>query len=382
MLYAPIISLFLLSMGNGLLMTLLPLRLTEAGASLSTIGQITSAYYVGLGVGALCNARLLKHTGHIRAYAIFAAVLSSCALIQAVWTWPWLWLILRAVAGWAVAGAFMVVESWLLAISKPAHQGRVLAIYMVACFASMAFGQLLIGPLAKPLGSAQQSLPYVFAAISSSLCLIPITLIPGAGPVIGDTRFLPPWQLFRQSPTGVIAVLGTGLLMGAILSLFPLYLQQIMGSHRVETVGRIMFATIIGGMVLQYPIGRWSDTSDRLQLLMRLSATLGALTLLVPLAGHHEAALVLCLFLLGGGIFSLYPVSISHSSDSIPPAQLVGMTQSLLLLNAVGSVLSPALFLPLMHHAGPQGLLLGMAALLLAMSLIFGSLRRRRSHRH
>lgn len=59
MLFPPIISLFFLSIGNGFLMTLLPLRLTDVHYSLTTIGYVSSAYYVGLCLGALFNNRLL-----------------------------------------------------------------------------------------------------------------------------------------------------------------------------------------------------------------------------------------------------------------------------------------------------------------------------------
>ena len=47
------------------------------------------------------------------------------------------------------------------------------------------------------------------------------------------------------------------------------------------------------------------------------------------------------LFLLGGGVFALYPVAVSHAADRAPAEALVPMIQGLLLINSLGSAISP-----------------------------------------
>lgn len=367
----PILSLFFLSISNGFLMTLLPLRLSMFHYSLATIGYISAAYYVGLCLGALFNNTLLNRVGHIRAYATFVAILSASAIAQAIWVNPYYWFLLRVVCGWGIAGAFLVVESWLLASSHAVNRGRILAIYMIACFASMAFGQLFIGVLDTSPSGPTQSLPYVMASLVTSLCVIPVTLIPRQGPKFDGAKAMPPWTMFRLSPTGTVGSLATGILMGAVFTLFPVYLGSIHGEHASSLIGRLMFTSIIGGMVLQYPVGYWSDKSDRQWVMLIISAILCCLSLIVPTIYRNTWIIALILFLLGGGIFSLYPIMISHAADRVSSEHLVGMNQGLILTNALGSAIASPLLTPVMRTAGPNGLFVGICILLGLMFVFF-----------
>ncbi len=63
---APLLGLFILGIGNGFLASLITLRLDAAGESVTTIGWVSAAYYIGLAIGALFNDRLLLRIGHIR----------------------------------------------------------------------------------------------------------------------------------------------------------------------------------------------------------------------------------------------------------------------------------------------------------------------------
>ena len=69
------------------------------------------------------------------------------------------------------------------------------------------------------------------------------------------------------------------------------------------------------------------------------------------------------LFLIGGGVFALYPVAVSHAADRAPAGALVRMSQGLLLINALGATLSPPLITPLMIHTGNAGLFVALAGL-------------------
>ena len=63
----PVLGLFILGIGNGFLSSLITLRLDAAGESPVVIGWVSGAYFIGLGLGALFNDRLLLAIGHIRA---------------------------------------------------------------------------------------------------------------------------------------------------------------------------------------------------------------------------------------------------------------------------------------------------------------------------
>ena len=67
----------LLMLGSGLLGLVLPIRLSSEAVPTSITGLVMSGYYAGLVLGALYGKRFIARVGHIRAFAAFAAIVSS-----------------------------------------------------------------------------------------------------------------------------------------------------------------------------------------------------------------------------------------------------------------------------------------------------------------
>src|SRR5690606_33451791 len=105
-------AILLLMLGNGLLGSLLGLKLAEAGAAPLAAGLVMTGYYGGLILGAFTVQRIIRRVGHIRAFAAFGAL--NCALIMllALIGAPLAWTWLRLGMGLAMRGLYMVVESW------------------------------------------------------------------------------------------------------------------------------------------------------------------------------------------------------------------------------------------------------------------------------
>jgi MFS family permease len=146
----------------------------------------------------------------------------------------------------------------------------------------------------------------------------------------------------------------------------------------VTEVGHMMAAVIFGAMVLQYPVGRWSDRKDRQTVLIILGAACAVLSVAAVVLPPSGWPMVLVMFLLGGGVFAVYPVAVSHAADSAPDGALVRMIQGLLLINSLGSAVSPMAISPVMTWAGPSGLFWAFAVINLGMVAFF--VWRRRAH--
>ncbi|WP_110667683.1 MFS transporter [Salinicola halophilus] len=362
---APLLGLFILGIGNGFLASLITLRLDAAGESATTIGWVSAAYYIGLAVGALVNDRLLLRIGHIRAYACFASLVAVTVLLQGLWLNAGLWFTLRLVGGWATLGVYLVIESWLLTSADARVRGRLLALYMISLYGAGVIGQLLLG-VADGAGASE---PFMIVAILASLSVLPLGMIPRVSPLMEQAEPLSPWRLITLTPTGVMGCFGSGLVLSAVYSLLPLYLQR--SGLDVQKIGEMMAVLILGGMLLQYPIGRWSDRHDRQIVLILIAAAMTAICAAIALLPTLAGLLPVMLFLLGGGIFALYPVAVSHAADRAPAGALVRMSQGLLLINALGATLSPPLITPLMARVGDAGFFLGLATLGLALGSFF-----------
>ncbi|MEE9680767.1 MFS transporter [Pseudomonas moraviensis] len=362
---APLLGLFIIALGNGFLSSLTTLRLDAAGASATMIGVVSSAYFIGLTLGAVVNDRLILRIGHIRAYGSFASLIAVTILLQGLFYDTWGWLVLRLINGWATVGVFLVIESWLLLAGDEKIRGRLLALYMIVLYGAGVLGQATLGTITGMSDSA----PFMVAGMLAALSVLPIVILPRVSPLLDQVEPLKPRQLLGVTPTGLVGCFGSGVTIAAIYTLLPLYLQR--RGLDVGEVGSMMAWTILGAMLLQYPVGRWSDRTDRLQVLTLLTVACTALSLVIVLLPLSSTMLAAMLFLLGGGVFALYPVAVSHAADRAPAEALVPMIQGLLLINSLGSAISPMMISPVMNSFGANGLFWVFAVVNLSMVSFF-----------
>lgn len=89
-------------------------------------------------------------------------------------------------------------------------------------------------------------------------------------------------------------------MIGALYSLAPLFAQQC-GLEFTET-SHFMTLAILGGTLLQWPVGRLSDRFDRRILLLAVAAGVGGAALAIVFAGGYGRDALLLLALLLGGL--------------------------------------------------------------------------------
>ncbi|MBI6952912.1 MFS transporter [Pseudomonas sp. B21-023] len=358
---APLLGLFIIALGNGVLSSLTTLRLGAAGESATMIGVVSSAYFIGLTLGAVFNDRLILRIGHIRAYSSFAALIGATILLQGLFydtTW---WFVLRLINGWAAVGVFLVIESWLLLAGDAKIRGRLLALYMIAFYGAGVIAQAALGEVT----GWGETAPFMVAGMLATLSVLPIVILPRVSPLLDQVEPLKPRQLLGVAPTGLVGCFGSGVAIAGIYALLPLYLQRI--GLDVGEIGDMMAWVILGAMLLQYPVGRWSDRKDRQDVLIALAALCTVLSLLFVLLPADTVLLPALLFLLGGGVFALYPVAVSSAADRAPADALVPMIQGLLLINSLGSAMAPLAISPMMTAYGEVGLFWAFAVINLAM---------------
>lgn len=368
----PLLGLFIVSLGNGFISSLTSLRLDSAGVSDTLIGFISSGYFFGLAIGALFGDRLIERIGHIRAYSSFASLTAVTFLLQGLIFDPWAWLVFRFINGLAIVGIFLVVESWLLLSGDQKMRGRLLAIYMISFYGAGMFGQLQLGVI-NALGDMA---PFMIAGMLASLSVLPMVILPRNTPEMGNVEPLMPQDLLRITPTGVMGTFGSGITIAGMYALLPVYLQRV--GMDITQVGYLMACVICGAMLLQYPVGRWSDRQDRQVVLIALSAFCTVLSVLILVLPSSMILLAVMLFLLGGGVFALYPVAVAHATDNVASNELVRVIQGMLLINSVGSALSPLIISPAMKHLGDSGFFCSFVLLNSLMALFF--LWRRKVH--
>lgn len=370
---APIGSLLggvaLLLLGNGLLNTLLTLRGVAEGYSTGLLGLLMSGYFVGYLLGTWLTVPLIRRIGHIRAFACCAASGAIVALLHLILVDPWVWMALRVVYGIVLVTLYMVIESWLNARVSGDSRGRVFAVYMAVNLGALALAQQLLN-LASPL----EFLLFALAGILICAALLPVTLTRQAQPTLPDTPPTELRQLARIAPLSVTASGLSGLALGAFWGLAPVYASQ--SGFDAAGVGLLMGVTILGGAVLQWPIGRYSDSHDRSKVMLCVVVLAALVALAISLLPVGNLLLG-AFFLWGGLAFSIYSIAVARMVDQLHPDEILSGCSGLLLVNGLGSACGPLLAGLAMHLLGPRGLPLYCAAVLGLLALYtFHRLRR------
>lgn len=362
-------SVALLLLGNGLINTLLTLSGSQAGFSSLMLGAIMSAYFGGFICGTWVSGRLIRRMGHIRTFAFCASVCATCALLHVMVVDPWFWLFLRFVYGLCFITLITVIESWLNSQAARHERGRIFATYMVVNLGALALAQQVLR-----LDSGE---PYLlFALVTLFICwaMLPVSITSRPQPQISEQTDSSLRQLSKVAPLPVVTALLSGLAMGAFWGMTPVYVSAL--GYGAAEVGMVMSMAIVGGALLQLPIGRYSDTHDRVGVLVKVVVAAAVVAAMIPLA-FNEMLMYGAFALWGGLSFALYPLAVAQLIDQLPPEDVVSGSSDMLVLHGAGCAVAPLLAGGIMTAAGPYGLPLYIAAVL-ALLGGYVVLRRRR----
>ena len=358
---------FLLMVGAGLLSTLVPVRLGAAGASSPVIGAVSGGYFAGLVVGGLIAHRLISTVGHIRSFATFASLMAAAALVHPLWPSAVAWGGLRLLAGLCMAGLFMCIESWLNEQASDRTRGRILSVYMVVVYVAQGVGQVLL-----PLPDGSGYVLFVLASVLVSLAVIAVAAVPVRGPRRPRRTHVSLGRLVAVSPVAITGALASGLVLGAFYGLAPLFTQRI--GMRLDETAAFMGAAIVGGVLLQWPLGALSDRIERRIVLAAVATLVAAVALAIAFVSTTRPDLLMVLApLLGGVVFTIYPLSVAQANDRIDRRERVAVSGGLIIVYGCGAAVGPLLGAWAMSALGPSGLFMFIAAaavLLAALSLV------------
>ena len=369
-----LLSYGMLLLGNGMISILLGLRSRLEGFSTQTTGFIMAGFFVGMLMGALYAMRVVAVVGHIRAFAAFASIMSVAVLAHVLHVDPVTWFVLRVVAGFCMAGMVMVVESWVNERATNKMRGRVLSLYMVVNYLGAGLGQFMV-----LVGDPAQFQLFVIASMVYSFALVPILLTRASAPKPSSPQRMKFRELFAVSPVGVFGTICAGMAKSSLNGLGAVFAKDV--GLSVAEVSAFMAAAILGGMVLQFPIGRLSDKLDRRTVLLMASLATGLAALAVIWAtGQAVAILIVAAAIYGGFCYTIYPLSASQVNDLADPDRLVQVAAGLLVAYGIGASIGPVMAARSMAMFGPAGFFLFIAGIncaLIAFTIIRIVQRRR-----
>ncbi|MDC9701616.1 MAG: MFS transporter, partial [Alphaproteobacteria bacterium] len=310
-------ALSLLMIGNGLQGSLLGLRAGVEGFTTTVIGLLMSFYYAGFVASSFLTPRLVKEAGHIRVFAAFASVVSSIVLLHAVFVDTLLWIILRFIGGFAIAGLYVVVESWLNDIASNKTRGRLFGMYIINTHMCLGLGQLSL-----TIVDPSDVNSFIFVAILVSLSVVPISLGKGSQPMVEQVESMSIISLYQKAPLGLIACLFVGMAQSAFMSMGAVYGTAI--GLSTSQIGFLFSLPLLSVVIAQLPIGILSDYFDRRLMLALLSFVVAFCGGIAAMINPTEFVLLMALFTVYGSLsVPLYSLAVAHANDVLPSSQML-----------------------------------------------------------
>ncbi|EOC1345510.1 MFS transporter [Cronobacter turicensis] len=333
-------GLLLLTLAIAVLNTLVPLWLAHDNLPTWQVGIVGSSYFTGNLLGTLITGTLIKRYGFNRSYYIASLIFAAGCAGLGVTLGFWSWLAWRFIAGVGCAMIWVVVESALMCSGTARNRGRLLAAYMMVYYLGTVAGQLMVSKLPTDLMSV---LPWVTGMVMAAILPLLFTRIVNSSSEHQEKTHVWPMFKLRQARLGVNGCIISGIVLGSLYGLMPLYLNHQGVSD--SGIGFWMAVMVSAGIIGQWPIGKLADRFGRL-LVLRVQVFVVIVGCMAMLA---QAAMAPALFVLGAAGFTLYPVAMAWACEKVEYHQLVAMNQALLLSYTIGSLLGPTFTAMLMQ---------------------------------
>ncbi len=329
-----LLGMALLMLGNGSLPTVLAVRLAASGETARLIGLVMAQSYVGIVLGTLYGHKLKFTVGHIHAFAVFGSTMSAVTLAHVFIGDPWAWAVFRFLVGACAVGMLMCVESWLNARTDNEGRGHVFSLYVITVYLLQGISQFLI-QLPDTTGFAI----YAVLSVLLSLSIVPVAVTRVPAPVLPEESRFDFVKLWRTSPTGMVVSLISGVIQGAFCGLGPAFAQFSDFNRTVTAL--FMSVVILGGLLLQWPVGKFSDGRDRRRFMFAVNILLAAVCTVIAVTGVAGLGLIGLAIVFGGLSSALYPLAVAYTNDYLEPENLVPAASGLVMAYGIGAIAGP-----------------------------------------
>ena len=363
--WALLLGMMLLMVGNGLQGTLLGVRGGIEGFSTFEMSFVMSAYFAGFLVGSRVAPEMIRRVGHVRVFAALASFVSAILILYPAFANPVAWACGRIAIGFCFSGVYVAAESWLNNSADNSNRGKALSIYMIVQMFGIVSAQALLA-----LGDATGYALFIVSSVLVSISFAPILLSVAPTPAFETAKPMPLRTLIETSP---LSCLGMFLLGGVFSAQFGM--SAVYGTAAglsITQISLFVSSIYIGALLMQYPIGLFSDRVDR-RLVILVVALLGGLASVVAfLNGEYFGALLMVAFVIGGTSNPLYSLLIAYTNDYLEADDMAAACGGLIFINGVGAISGPLIIGWVMDRYGPQSFFVVIAVLMLTMAAYAG----------
>jgi len=345
---ALVVSMFLVAIGNGVMLAYVPYVLSHADAPAWTPGGAVTAIAFGGLIGCVIAGPVIRRVGHARAFSCSMALVLIAAFLVALGLNPLLWILARGIYGVAGNSNFIIAQSWLNHASDNRWRGKAMSFFYMAYVLGLGVGAWLFGRM-----PAEGNLAPLITIFVTTLALLPIglTRLPTPPPPARvSVDFAMAW---RNSPVALIGVLASGGLSMVVQGFTPIYAATNNVSQR--DVALLMFVMQFGLLFVQYPLGTLSDRIDRRIVLIGTCLLITGTAVAALFVSFQAFVILMLVFALwAGAVESVYSIANAHANDRTDPEDFVPLASTLLVAWSVSATLVPLAITALTPAFGPK----------------------------
>ena len=372
---------FVLMVAHGFQGNLLGVRTVIEEFSFVATGTIMSGYFVGYFYGANMIPKLVGKVGHIRVFAAFASMASLSILIHAVFVDAIVWTFARFVTGFSVVAIFIVMESWLNDRANNRTRGQLLSIYMFITLIGLSLGTLLLN-----FSSPEKYEPFILISLLLSSALIPILLTKRKAPKFKKLGYINIKGLYKTSPLATVSMFCTGLIHSALFTLGAVYAAAM--NFTLFEISLLIFLITVSGGIFQFPIGYYSDRSDRRVIIIFCTFLAALFCLLSILAsgtslenmylatsvGIDKIMFFVYVSIYAGMAIPLFTLNLAYINDYISKEKIVAAGGGMQIIFGLGAMSGPFICSLIMNKFGTNGFFVHLAIFHLIIG-VFGLYR-------
>ncbi|MEM6276277.1 MAG: MFS transporter [Pseudomonadota bacterium] len=360
--WALLLGMGLLMVGNGLQGTLLGVRGDLEGFSTLEMSIVMSAYFLGFLGGSRATPELIRRVGHVRVFAALGSMISAILILYPVLTDPIAWALGRVIIGFCFSGVYVTAESWLNNATTKENRGQALSLYMIVQMGGIVAAQGIIG-----FGDPSGYVLFIIQSVLISLAFAPILLSIAPTPAFERTKPMTLPQLMKASPLGCMGMFLLGGVFAANFGMSAVF--GTLAGLTVQQISIFVAAIYVGALVLQYPIGWFSDRMDRRRLILVCAALGGAVSLAAFLLPLSFPVILVAGFIVGGTSNPLYSLLVAYTNDFLDYEDMASASGGLVFINGLGAIAGPLITGWAMGALGPSGYFAFIAFLMLGMAV-------------
>jgi MFS family permease len=344
--------------GFGLLMPLVALNLETMTGSGALVGYNAAAAALSTIIMAPFVPSLLKRFP-ARAVIISSAILVGIGiLLFPLFPIVWLWFVMRFAIGMPVTIIFVASETWINQLAKPESRASLLAVYASVLSAGFGSGGILLAIL-----GTEGLAPWIAGALIFLIGAIPILFLRGPDivpPEQGESGYGAMFAAAMLAPAAIFAGLVFGATENSVFALFPVYADRI--GFSTGTIGGLMAVAALGGIILQFPLGKLADKIGRLRTL-RLTALISTLlAIALALSGNEVLIIGTLIFLFVGLATGFYTLGLALMGERVAASALASANAAFIFIYGLGSLFGPVGAGYAMDLHNPYGLVWALAA--------------------